>query len=375
MSKIRYTILLWALLPWSVWAYDFQVGHLFYSIVDSQAVEVCYEYPDQVVLYKRLRKLTIPAQVTYEDRTYQVVGIGKRAFHDCPKLRRIKMPESLLYIDSAALAHMSSLDSLTLPSHLRRIGDEAFYRCTSLSYIDLPASVDSIGENIFLNCNKLRRITVDPFNMRYDSREECNGIVETSTGRLFATSTRTTIPNKLTWIGSQAFAYRSNLQQAIIPEGVETIGYAAFAGCIDLDTVSLPSTLDSLGEWAFYGCQSLRHIDLPQHIKRIPYNCFAECNSLREITIPDAVDSLAERAFYFSGLQVARLPRVRYIGYSCFAGCRFLHTIYLSANLQTIEPAALENCMALERIYVPFGHRKRIQKLLPKIYHKLIIEQ
>lgn len=374
MRRTKYTILL-LLLPLSLLAYDFQAGHLFYSILSEQEVEVTYEYPDAVKLYKRLRKLTIPAQVSDSDHTYQVVGIGRRAFHDCPKLRRISLPSTLRYIDSAALAELSSLDSLTLPDSLRRIGDEAFYRCTGLSYIDIPASVDSIGEQVFIGCTKLRRMSVAPENARYDSRQNCNGIIEKATGRLFATCTRTTLPDTIRWIDTQAFAYRSNIEEAFIPKGVKTIGYAAFAGCVELKTVTLPSTLDSLGEWAFYGCQSLKYIDLTEGLKTIPYNCFAECNDLREVTLPMSVDSLAKCAFYFSGIRIARLNNVRYIGASCFDGCRFLHSLYLSSNIEYIEPTALDNCTALERICIPVGQRKRIKKMIPKYYHKIIYEQ
>ena len=98
------------------------------------------------------------------------------AFHDCPKLRRIRLPETLEYIDSAAMAELISLDSLDLPNGLRRISDAAFYHCPSLSYIDIPATVDSIGRNVFAYCRLLRRIFVDPDNPRYDSRNNCNGV-------------------------------------------------------------------------------------------------------------------------------------------------------------------------------------------------------
>lgn len=371
---MRKLFLLILLLPVSLWGYDFQAGHLFYNVLSDSTVEVCCEHPGEVALYGRLRKLTIPSSVSHDSLSYTVIGIGKRAFHDCPKLRRIRLPESLLYIDSAAFEGLSSLDSLTLPSRLARIADNAFQNCTTLGYIDLPASTDSIGENVFTGCTRLRRLTVDPLNERYDSPNGCNGVVERATGKLFATCTRTSIPDKLKEIGTQAFAYRSNIEQALIPEGVERIGYAAFAGCIALDTVSLPSTLDSLGEWAFYGCQSLRHIALPESLQTIPYNCFAECNDLREIALPERLDSLANQAFYFSGIRTARLNRVRVIGERCFAGCRFLRAVYLSGVPEFIDPSALENCPALEAIYVPAGQRKRVQKMLPKLFHKIIIE-
>lgn len=377
MKRGILSILSLILLPLSVMAYDFQVGHLFYHVVDptKRQVEVTYEYPFRVDLYGRLRKLTIPAVITHDSVEYTVIGIGKMAFHDCPKLRRIRLPETLQYIDSAALAELISLDSLELPKGLQRISDAAFYHCPSLSYIDIPASVDSIGQNVFAYCRLLRRIFVDPDNPHYDSRGNCNAVCLTDSDRLIATCARTVFPYDLRQIGEQAFAYSPHLRKAILPDSVRSIGYAAFAGCDVLDTLWLPAGLDSLGEWAFYGCKRLRHITLPDSLRTIPFNCFAECNDLREVVVPVKVDSLAERAFYFSGIRKAELKGVRYIGISCFSGCRFLRTISLPACIEEIGPTAFENCNALERIYIPIGTRKRIQKMIPKKYHKCIFER
>jgi len=373
----RFVLSILLLFPLTVLAYDFQAGHLFYRILDpiQRQVEVTYEDPYQARLYARLRVVTIPEHVWQDSVEYTVIGIGPTAFHDCPKLRRIRMPHTLQYIDSAAFAEALSLDSIMLPYSLHRISDAAFYHCPSLSFVDIPSTVDSIGHNVFAYCRLLRRIFVDPDNPRYDSRGNCNGVCLTDSDRLIATCARTTFPYDLRQVGEMAFMYSPYLRRAILPDSVHSIGYAAFAGCDVLDTVYLPPTLSSIGEWAFYACRRLRHVALPEAITSIPYACFAECNDLREITTPLGVDSLAERAFYFSGIRSANLRGVRYIGVSCFSGCRFLRSITLSSAFQTLAPTALENCNALQRIYIPVGQRKRIQKLLPEKYHKLIFER
>ncbi len=373
----RSVSILLLLLPLTVLAYDFQAGHLFYRIVNplQQQVEVTYEDPYQVRLYARLRVLTIPERVMLDSTVFTVIGIGPTAFHDCPKLRRVRLPHTLQYIDSAAFAEALSLDSIMLPYSLRRISDAAFYHCPSLSFVDIPSTVDSIGHNVFSYCRLLRRIFVDPDNPRYDSRGNCNGVCLTDSDRLIATCARTSFPFDLRQVGDMAFMYSPYLRRAILPDSVHRIGYAAFAGCDVLDTLYLPPTLSSIGEWAFYACRRLRYVTLPDAITSIPYGCFAECTDLREITTPLGVDSLAERAFYFSGIRSANLRGVRYIGVSCFSGCRFLRTLTLSSALQTVEPTALENCNALQRIYIPMGQRKRIQKLLPEKYHKIIYER
>lgn len=251
MRRRILSILLPILLPLSVLAYDFQAGHLFYNILDpiQRQVEVTYEDPYQANLYARLRTVTIPAKVKKDSVEYTVIGIGETAFHNCPKLRRVRLPKTLQYIDSAACAEMLSLDSLTLPYGLQRISDAAFYHCPSLSYIDIPSTVDSIGHNVFRYCRLLRRIFVDPDNPRYDSRGNCNGVCLTDSDRLIATCSRTTFPFDLRQVGDLAFAYSPYLRKAILPDSVREIGYAAFADamCSTQSIFQLRSTRSASG--------------------------------------------------------------------------------------------------------------------------------
>lgn len=52
--------------------------------------------------------------------------------------------------------------------------------------INIPNSVTNIGSEAFDGCSSLTSIVVDPDNPVYDSRGNCNAIIETSTNTLIA---------------------------------------------------------------------------------------------------------------------------------------------------------------------------------------------
>ena len=111
------------------------------------------------------------------------------------------------------------------------IGTAAFYGCSSLKNILIPNSVESIGTAAFGGCG-LTSIVVATNNPVYDSREDCNAIVETATNTLIAGCKETFIPNSVTSIGDYAFYYCSGLNSIEIPNSVTSIGDYVFHNCI-----------------------------------------------------------------------------------------------------------------------------------------------
>ena len=152
----------------------------------------------------------------------------------------------LTSIDSAAFLDCSSLASITIPTIPNRvmgIGDNAFKGCSSLTSITIPKSVSSIGNYAFMNCSNLTLIQVDEGNTSYDSRNNCNAIIETLTNTLIAGCQCTAIPESVTGIGVGAFAGCQNLTEIAIPHNVETIGEYAFSECDNLTSVTMERTV------------------------------------------------------------------------------------------------------------------------------------
>ena len=68
------------------------------------------------------------------------IRIGKEAFYNCAGIEYVRLPDSLIEIDSYALYGCVRMQSAHIGKGLCKIGTEAFGNCISMSYIDFTGS-------------------------------------------------------------------------------------------------------------------------------------------------------------------------------------------------------------------------------------------
>ena len=187
-----------------------------------------------------------------------------------------------------------------IPDGVIAIEHHAFQDCEELTSIFVPSSVVRIGKLAFAGCSGLEFISVDKDNLNYDSRENCNAIIETVSNKLIAGCQNTFVPDSVMRIGEWAFAGASELEELILPPSVKIIESWAFSSCFELKSIILPETLVSIGQGAFYECYSLEKIILPESLQIIGDGIFAYCENLQSIIIPASVRHIKNRPFSVS---------------------------------------------------------------------------
>ncbi|MBO4659765.1 MAG: leucine-rich repeat protein [Prevotella sp.] len=273
----------------------------------------------------KLRTVVLPPQIT---------SIGSSCFFGCSDLQEIVIPNAVKTIGEYAFNGCNSMTSVTFPEGLETIGDYAFSSCNSLQRLAIPSTVTSIALSAFWSCSSLTAITVDTNNTVYDSRENCNAIIKTSTNTLQLGIANTVIPTTVTAIGPSAFYGNSRLLTIDIPEGVLTIDDSAFSGCSALTDVTFPSTLTSIGYTTFSGCKKLSSILLPEGLKTIDQMAFQNCTNLKKVSIPSTVTKMS---------------------YNVFAGCSKLTKVAVARTTPISIDASVFPYRKKSTLYVPEG--------------------
>lgn len=190
-----------------------------------------------------------------------ITKISENLFSGCKRLKNISLPKRIVEIDEQAFSGCG-LEFIDIPNSVMYIQDGAFFNCDSLKSLFIPEGVVSIKGNIISHCHALESIKISKNNEFYDSRNNCNAIIESSTHKLIAGCKNTIIPDDISEISEGAFLW-CNLKSLIIPASVTSIKKGAFDGCSLLEEITICSSNIDLPMSIFNFSVNLRQINVP----------------------------------------------------------------------------------------------------------------
>ena len=323
---------------------------LNYSYLDGKGIATVTGRADDNIV-----TINIPSTVPIDGIDYLVKSIGIGAFKGV------------------------GIDTLVISSGVETIGKEAFRDCWRLKRVELASTIKEIGDNAFRSCGYLNSVTSriqSPFEIsqnvfgsesssswdpssqqyiytytpsnanlyvpegtlseyqKYDGWKMFAAIYEGEIKEyesdslkyayLMSNQTATviasdnyrsysaiTIPATVTIdgvvyqvkeIGPNAFRECYSLQNITIEEGVEKIGNSAFVWCSNANFGKLPSSLRSIGESGFYGCRQFTKLELPEGLQSIERHAFAQCTYMQKVTLPSTLTSIGYSAFMDNNL-------------------------------------------------------------------------
>lgn len=316
--------------------------------------------------------VTIPSTVTYSGTTYNVTGIGEKAFYGSTNLTSVTIPSSITSMGQYAFLSCSGLTKvnitdlakwckisftsessnpiyyakhlylndveitdLVIPSSVTSISNFAFYNCKSFTSITIPNSVRTIGDFAFQYC--------------YNGNDQTNTMSitipnsVTSIGKYAFHAcnqmTSLSIGNSVTSIGEHAFTWSARLSSIVVSSGntvydsregcnaiIETASNKLLFGC--MNTI-IPNTVTAIGNYAFYYSLNLTSITIPNSVTSIGDNAFTNCTKLTNATIGNSVKT---------------------IGANVFRSCTKLASVTIGSAVTTIGDNTFNGCSALASV-------------------------
>ena len=288
------------------WSYDKDSNALTIEPVSDKLATASVDTAGWVAWAPEIKTVEVKAGIT---------SIKAGVFAGQP-FESISIADTVTSLGAGAFSACASLSEFKGGKGLTAIGDSTFAGCTALSQIDGLGNVKTIGASAFAGCTSLASY---PF------------------------------ASGLTSIGGLAFSY-SGLTSLVLPDSVTTVGDQAFAFCTELVSASLSSSLSSLGRQAFRSCVNLKSVDTFGGVDEIMDGAFDGCSLLASLPSLSGVKKINRNAFrncaraFAAGLDIP--ASVDEIAGGAFEGCDALGQIEFFGNAPTISSTAFADVTA-----------------------------
>lgn len=284
----------------------------------------CTNFGNQTFDYGIKGTITVDPENTYFSVvTGCLVSSNKNLYLGTPSAT---IPSGVKSIYEGAFRGLTNFTgNITIPSSVTTIESRAFNR-TGITSFSTNDTMTSFNANIIGDCQNLlsvyigkaitsfdgydgywpnvTSIVVNSENTTYDSRDNCNAVISTSSNQMRKGCTTTVIPSSVTSLSSHCFK-ECNIQSIVIPDSVTSFGDETFMAS-GLQSITIGTGVTQIPYRCFHSCTSLTSIDLPDNVTSIDggssssneyYGAFNSCTSLTTVTIGTGVTSIENNAF------------------------------------------------------------------------------
>ena len=226
--------------------------------------------------------------ITYVVENSDTLAIEKYTGHDKTYVIPSEIDgKKITRIDSYAFKNRTSLTSVTIPDGVTIIGAQAFNGCTALTDINIPDGVTRIGSYAFNECSALADIKIP------------DSVTAIGMGAFNDTAIFNNQDPTAKYVGKWLVYYDQTVTTASIKADTVGIADIAFHGC-KIENIVIPDKVKYIGNNAFSSCSWLESVVIPDSVITIGEAAFLSCDSLASVSIPASVESIEKLAFGFS---------------------------------------------------------------------------
>jgi len=257
----------------------------------------------------------------------------------------------------------SQIESINITENITGIRYCAFELCGFLGKLRISKSVEYIDTPVLINTGGVE-LTVDADNPIYDSRDNCNIIVETATNKAIAITTYEDLinmPNTIKIIGASAcmdIYGLDGIDKLEIPEGIEEIESSAFSTAYSIPSVTsvvLPQSLKSIENYVFETWRNLSELTIKSGLTSVERSAFVNSQdyflpiktlNIDMVTIPDST-------FNFPTLETLTIgDNAKTISADAFKDCAALNEVIVGKGVTSVDSAAFTGCDAVKDMFV-----------------------
>ena len=217
---------------------------------------------------------------------------------------------------------------------VKAIASGGFTNYEYLLDIRMPAGIEAIGNNAFNGCDDLHSVYL-PDNLE-----------TIGAGAFLLCPSLTTIeisPSNQAFVVVDDVLFTKDMQKLVLyPAGststsyeigstVKEIGYGAFSYCYFLESVTISNSVETIGERAFYWSANIASIVIPNSVTSVGIYAFSDCYGLESVTIGTGIDTISAYMFnWCNDLSSVIIPaNITTIGYGAFSDCHELMSVYI----------------------------------------------